>query len=171
MRIAKTAVGNAQTGVSNAKVAVSSAKIGVISAKIGVIGAKIRVRDAQTAVMGAQIAVSDAQIGVRDTKIGVSAAKIAVLPIERPIRRAARAQPCAFILPLVEWAADRQAGTVHHMAIDLGRADVLVAEKLLYGANILSVLEQVSRKAVPEHMRSHTLRDPRLPGRRANGTL
>jgi hypothetical protein len=38
--------------------------------------------------------------------------------------------------------------TPHDMGVDLGRADILVTEQLLYSANILSPLQQMGRKGV-----------------------
>ena len=36
------------------------------------------------------------------------------------------------------------------VGVDHGRADVLVAEQLLHGANIIAILQQMRSKTVPE---------------------
>jgi hypothetical protein len=41
-----------------------------------------------------------------------------------------------------------QCPTPHDMGVDLGRADILVSEQLLYGTDILSPLQQMGRKRV-----------------------
>src|SRR6185503_3001786 len=45
------------------------------------------------------------------------------------------------------------------MGIDLGSADAGVAEKFLNDPQIRTVLEQVGREAVPQHVRCHIARD------------
>lgn len=50
----------------------------------------------------------------------------------------------------IERAAGADTTPAHHMGVDLGRLDVLVAHQLLHGANIVAVIQQVGRKGVPQ---------------------
>jgi hypothetical protein len=46
-------------------------------------------------------------------------------------------------------AANVEAGTVEDMGVDHSGGDILVAEQLLNGANIVAVLQQMCGKTVP----------------------
>ena len=60
--------------------------------------------------------------------------------------------PAASIL-LVERTDDGAAAAVEDVGVDHGRADVAVAEKFLYGPNIVAGFEQVRRERVAQRMR------------------
>ena len=55
--------------------------------------------------------------------------------------------PWAGGLERVQRTHDAQGAFVEHMGVDHGRADIGVAEQLLYGANVLPALQQVRGKA------------------------
>ena len=50
----------------------------------------------------------------------------------------------------IKRAADMQAGPIQNVRVKHGRGDILVTEELLHGSNVVSVLEQMRRKAVSE---------------------
>ena len=47
-------------------------------------------------------------------------------------------------------AADAQTGAVQYVGVDHGRANIPVAEKLLYRADIGAVLQKMRRERMPE---------------------
>ena len=60
---------------------------------------------------------------------------------------------CMGILPcwaLVEWAADREGTPIEDVGVDHSGADVVMAEELLDGANVVASFENVSGEAVSE---------------------
>jgi hypothetical protein len=59
----------------------------------------------------------------------------------------------------VEWAYDGDWAPVQHMRVDLGRADVLVAQEFLDRADVVAAFEQVSREAVTEAVAGRALRN------------
>jgi hypothetical protein len=54
---------------------------------------------------------------------------------------------------------DTPAPAVEHMGVDHSRADVAVAEELLNGADVVTVLEEVGGKAVAEGVAARVLVD------------
>jgi len=50
-----------------------------------------------------------------------------------------------------------QARPVHYVRVKHGRSDILVTEQLLHGSNVVSVLEQMRRKAVSESVAARRL--------------
>jgi len=50
----------------------------------------------------------------------------------------------------IERAADIQAGPIQNVRVKHGRGDILVTEQLLHGPNVVSVFQQMRRKAVSE---------------------
>ena len=57
------------------------------------------------------------------------------------------------------------------MGVDHGRADVLVAQELLDGPEIVAGLEEVSREAVAQGVRTNWLGNPGRPCRVVDGAL
>ena len=49
----------------------------------------------------------------------------------------------------IKRAADMQTGPIEDVRVKHGRSDILVAEQLLHGSNVVSVFQQMRRKAVP----------------------
>ena len=69
---------------------------------------------------------------------------------------------CMGILPcwaLVEWAADREGTPIEDVGVDHSGADVVMAEELLDGANVVTRLEQVGREAVTKAVAGCALGD------------
>ena len=60
---------------------------------------------------------------------------------------------------------------VEHVRVDHGRFDVGMSEQRLHGADVLSGLEKVRRKAVPEAVRGEADREPSLAHSRLDGAL
>ena len=56
-----------------------------------------------------------------------------------------------------------EAGTVEDMGVDHSGGDILVAEQLLNGANIVVVLQQMCGKTVPKSMAAGRFSDPGGP--------
>ncbi len=83
---------------------------------------------------------------------------------------ARRARPCAS--PRGWRAFTRSCSrALTHVRVDLGRADVGVAEHLLHDAQVRAALEQVRRERVAQHVRRQLVRDAERPARRrAAGT-
>ena len=55
---------------------------------------------------------------------------------------------------LVERRAHAEPGLLHHMEINLGRADVAVSHQFLDGTDVGPTLEQVRGERMSEYMRS-----------------
>jgi len=52
----------------------------------------------------------------------------------------------------IKRAADMQTGPIEDVRVKHGRSDILVAEQLLHGSNVVSVFQQMRRKAVSESL-------------------
>ena len=61
----------------------------------------------------------------------------------------------------IERAAHPFSSSVQHMGIDHGRADVLMAQEFLHGANIITAFQEVGRKAMTQGMATPWLVDTR----------
>ena len=53
----------------------------------------------------------------------------------------------------VQRTLDRQSAAIKYMSVDHGRFDILMSKQLLHSADVVSVLQQMRRKAVTERMR------------------
>ena len=47
---------------------------------------------------------------------------------------------------------DRDARTVHHMCVNHRRADILVPQQLLHGADVGAIVQKMRRKTMPQRM-------------------
>ena len=74
--------------------------------------------------------------------------------------------PAACWLP-VEGTADATGAPIEHVGVDHRRADVIVAEQFLDGADVVAVFEQVCGEGMTESMRGRVLADAR--GARGRG--
>ena len=52
----------------------------------------------------------------------------------------------------IEWTPHPAPTALQHMRVDHGRSDVLVPQEFLHGPNIVTILQQVRSKAVPERI-------------------
>src|SRR5664279_4944214 len=75
------------------------------------------------------------------------------------------------ILQTVERAAHALAATVENVRVDHRRADVLVAEQLLDGADAVAALEQMRREGVAQRVARGVLGDAGTPHGVADGAL
>jgi hypothetical protein len=73
--------------------------------------------------------------------------------------------------PVVQRTADASGTSVEDVGVDHGGADVLVAEQLLDGPDIVAVFEEVGDEGVAEGVRSGELGDGGGPTGGADGTL
>src|SRR5690606_1490975 len=90
---------------------------------------------------------------------GRSMARIYSSPGEQPI------------LLTIQRAADVVAAAVEDVGVDLGGGDVLVAEQLLDGAQVVAVLEQVGGERVAQGVAGGRLGDARAAHRRLHRPL
>ena len=72
---------------------------------------------------------------------------------------------------MIEWAADAGGAAVEDVGVDHGGGDVLVAEQLLDGADVVAVLEQVGGEAVAEGVGCDGLGEVGVEGGGADGPL
>jgi hypothetical protein len=56
------------------------------------------------------------------------------------------------VVQFFQRAADAKGAAVHDMQIDHGRCHVLMAQQLLYGSNVIVVLEQMRREQMSQGM-------------------
>ena len=52
----------------------------------------------------------------------------------------------------IKWTPHPAPATLQHVRVDHGRSDVLVPQEFLHGPNIVTILQQVRSKAVPERV-------------------
>ena len=74
-------------------------------------------------------------------------------------------------LQSVQRAGCADAGALHDVSVDLGGADIAVAQQLLHGADVGTGLEQVGSEAVAKGVRVHGLGESSRPGRLRDGAL
>src|SRR3990170_7201867 len=66
-------------------------------------------------------------------------------------------------LNAIERAGDAAAALVEDVRVDHRGRDILVAEKLLDGADVIAALQQMRGETVPQDMRRHGFCDTSLP--------
>ncbi len=67
--------------------------------------------------------------------------------------------PSRLVCPSIERTANAEATSIENVGVDHCSFDILVAEKLLHGADVVAILQQMSRKAVAQGMASDVLGD------------
>ena len=72
---------------------------------------------------------------------------------------------------LVERTSDGEAAAMEHMGVDHRCFEVLVAEQILDGADVVSILEEVGGEAMAERVARDPLPDPGLAGSGGDGLL
>lgn len=65
----------------------------------------------------------------------------------------------------IHWAAHCRPATLEHVGVDLRGLDVVVAHQLLYRADVVTRLQQVGGKAVPQGVRRRSLANTGRPYR------
>ena len=63
------------------------------------------------------------------------------------------------ILQRIQWAPDAAPAAVQDVCVDHGRSHASVSEQLLYGSDVVTVLEQMGRERVSEGVTAGTLGD------------
>ena len=66
------------------------------------------------------------------------------------------------VLPWIEWAAHTSAAPIQDVDIDHRGTDIAMAQQLLHRTDVITILNQVRRKRVPERMAAPMLGNPRL---------
>jgi hypothetical protein len=72
---------------------------------------------------------------------------------------------------LIQWAPDRQAAAVEDVGVDHGGLDVLMAEEVLHGPNVIAVFQEMGGEGVAEGVASDALSDVRAAGGECDGLL
>ena len=60
--------------------------------------------------------------------------------------------PLVALRPLIQWTLHTNPRLIQHMRVNHRRAHILVAQQLLHCANVIAILEQMSRKAMPQRV-------------------
>ncbi len=107
-----------------------------------------------------QRTLKDGQADSRGKCRGVNRVEIGTCAVT-PARLAARTRgsPGARLSQPVERTGNAKPAAVQHVQVNHRRTHVGMPDQLLHGPNVMTVLEQVSRKGVPEAVRSDALRD------------
>lgn len=95
---------------------------------------------------------------------------IRVAPLHNVIR-VARLDPLSLQAEFIRRAENSAAPAIEHMGVDHGRADIAVAEKLLNGANVVSVFHEMCRERMPKGVAARGFGDSRLEAGVSEGPL
>ena len=94
---------------------------------------------------------------------GVNRLEIETQAVTRALLTATiRGSPGVRLSQPVEWTANAKPAAVQHVQIDHRRTDIGMPEQLLHCSHVMTVLEQVRRKGVPEAVRADALREAHL---------